>query len=141
MELLAANNKLRAKHRSPPLKWSQSAASKAKEWASYLADNGTLQHGNHEGMGQNLAYKTGQEFTAQEVADIWYREISNYDYNQPGFRSSTGHFTQMVWADSTQMGASKMVRGNQSYVVANYSPPGNITNKGQFERNVRRPKN
>lgn len=91
-------------------------------------------------MGQNLAYKMGQELTAEDAADMWYQEISNYDFNRPGFSSNTGHFTQMVWADTTEMGAAQIVRGNRSYVVANYIPPGNITNRGQFERNVKKPK-
>ena len=138
--LLASHNRLRARHGSPPLKWSSSAAAKAKEWANHLAQSGQLQHGNHQGMGQNLAYKSGPELTADEVANMWYQEISNYDFNQPGFRGGTGHFTQMVWADTTHMGSAKVSRGNQSYVVANYTPPGNITNEGQFQKNVKRPK-
>lgn len=89
-------------------------------------------------MGQNLAYKMGQDLPAEEVANMWYGEISDYDYNHPGFRSSTGHFTQMVWANSTQIGAAIVTEGSRSYVVANYIPPGNITNEGQFQLNVRR---
>lgn len=138
--MLAAHNKLRDKHQSPHLKWSQSAATKAEEWARYLADSGKFQHGNNEGMGQNLAYKSGEELTAQEVAEMWYQESSDYDYNKPGFSSNTGHFTQMVWANTTQMGAAVAVSGNRSYVVANYTPAGNITNPGQFDQNVKRPK-
>lgn len=80
----------------------------------------------------------GQELTAEEVANMWYEEISDYDYDHPGFRSGTGHFTQMVWASSTQMGAAIVTQGNRSYVVANYTPPGNITNEGQFQLNVKR---
>lgn len=136
-ELLIANNKLRIKHGSAPLKWSPQAATRALEWANHLAESGTLQHGNHEGMGQNVAYKMGQEFTAEEVADMWYQEISYYDYNRPGFSSNTGHFTQMIWAGSTAMGAARVVRGNRFFVVANYMPPGNMIGEGQFERNVK----
>ena len=138
--LLAAHNKLRDKHGSPHLQWSKPAAAKAKSWARHLANIGKLQHGNHEGMGQNLAYKSGQDLTAQEVGDMWYNEISHYDYNRPGFSSNTGHFTQLVWAGTSHMGAARVTKGNHSYVVANYTPPGNITNPGQFERNVKRPK-
>ena len=137
--LLAEHNRLRKKHASPAMKWSPAAAAKAEVWAKHLAGSGTLQHGNHEGMGQNLAYKMGQDLTAQDVASMWYGEISDYNFSNPGFKSSTGHFTQMVWASSLQIGAAKSVRGNQSYVVANYFPPGNITNDGQFEKNVKRP--
>ena len=90
-------------------------------------------------MGQNIAYKSGAELSAQDAASQWYDEIKNYDFSQPGFASNTGHFTQMVWADTTQMGAGRAVKGTSTYVVANYLPPGNITNQGYFEKNVKRP--
>lgn len=137
--LLEAHNKYRAKHGSPKLKWSSEAAKKAQEWADHLARSGTLQHGGHEGMGQNLAYKSGAELSAEEAAAQWYDENKNYDYSHPGFAGNTGHFTQMVWASTTHMGAGKAVKGRSTYVVANYVPPGNITNPGFFERNVKKP--
>ena len=123
------------------MKWSPSAASKAKEWAKHIADSGLLEHGNHDGMGQNIAYMMGREPTAQDIADLWYKEISDYNFDQPGFNNNTGHFTQMVWDSSTQMGAAIVTNGNKYYIVANYIPAGNITNEGQFEKNVKRPKN
>ena len=50
-------------------------------------------------MGQNLYQKTvigtELEVKGREVVDSWYSEISNYNYSQPGFSSSTGHFTQV----------------------------------------------
>jgi len=136
--LLSAHNRLRAQHDSQPLAWSSDAATKARTWAAHLADSGTLQHGEHDGLGQNLAYKMGAELTGEETANMWYREVDQYDFSRPGFSSGTGHFTQLVWVDTTHMGAAKVTRGNRSYVVANYSPPGNITNPGQFQKNVKR---
>ena len=137
--LLEAHNKYRRRHGSPKLKWSSEAAKKAQEWAEHLARTGTLGHGDHEGMGQNIAYKSGAELSGEEAAAQWYEENKNYDYSQPGFASNTGHFTQMVWHDTTSMGSGRAVKGRSTYVVANYTPPGNITNQGYFERNVKRP--
>lgn len=85
-------------------------------------------------MGQNLAYKSGAEFTAQEVADIWYNEVQNYNFSSPGFANNTGHFTQLVWKGTTHVGIGKAVRGSTTFVVANYVPPGNVA--GQYEQNV-----
>lgn len=102
-----------------------------------------VENSNMETMrewGRTWHTKSGPELTAQEVADMWYQESSDYNYSKPGFSSNTGHFTQMVWANTTHMGAAIAVSGNRSYVVANYTPPGNITNPGQFEQNVKRPK-
>ncbi len=138
--LLSAHNRLRAQHNSPPLKWSKAAAAKAKEWAEHLVRSGKLEHGNHTDMGQNLAYRSGDGggLTGEGATDMWYQEIHSYNYNQPGFGSNTGHFTQVVWASTTHVGAALAKDGNKSVVVANYLPPGNITNSGEFEKNVKR---
>lgn len=138
--MVRAHNVYRAKHDSPPLKWSVEAAKKAQSWAEKLADTGTLQHGNHDNMGQNLAYKGGAEYKGQEVVDNWYSEESNYNYDNPGFHGKTGHFTQLVWRATTHIGVGRVVSGAKTYVVANYSPAGNITNAGQFKQNVLKPK-
>ena len=73
--------------------------------------------------------------TAQKTVEMWYAEISKYHYNRPGFSSSTGHFTQVVWASTTAVGIGRAVNGSSTYVVANYVPPGNV--QGRFEQNVK----
>ena len=138
--LLSATNALRAKHGSQPLKWSAEAASKAEELVKEIASTGKLKHANHKGMGQNLAYSMGKEFTGKDAANMWYKEIENYNFKKPGFKPNTGHFTQLVWAETTEMGSAVVVKGKETYVVANYIPPGNVTNEGQFERNVKKAK-
>ena len=137
-EILSAHNRYRSKHGSNKLKWSAEAASKAQTWANHLAKTGSLQHGGSDGMGQNLAYKSGGQLSGQDVADMWYSEIKHYNFSRPGFSSNTGHFTQMVWAATTHVGAGRVVKGNQTFVVANYTPAGNITNTGFFEQNVKK---
>lgn len=51
---------------------------------------------------------------------------------------STGHFTQVVWRDTEEMGVAFAKHGNKLYVVANYYPPGNY--QGRFNENVPPPK-
>jgi hypothetical protein len=48
----------------------------------------------------------------------------------------TGHFTQVVWRGSTNLGVGIAFgnNGRTAVVVANYSPPGNYL--GQFPANV-----
>lgn len=46
-----------------------------------------------------------------------------------------GHFTQVVWKDSTELGVGCAKTDNgKTYVVANYNPPGNMM--GKFKENV-----
>lgn len=52
---------------------------------------------------------------------------------------ATGHFTQVVWKDSIQLGIgiAFSIDGKTAWVVAEYSPPGNVD--GQYPVNVLRP--
>ena len=48
---------------------------------------------------------------------------------------ATGHFTQVVWKATTNLGIGRAVsNSNNLYVVANYFPGGNMG--GEFEANV-----
>ena len=58
-----------------------------------------------------------------------------YDFKNPGFKSGTGHFTQLVWKGSKQIGCGAACNSNNKcYLTCNYYPPGNYL--GQFENNV-----
>lgn len=139
-ELLRAHNAYRARHSSPALQWSPEAAKVARQWAQHLSSAGRLEHSRRKGMGENLAYKFGAELTAQETADMWYNEIRKYDFRNPGFAAGTGHFTQMVWAGTTHMGCGRVEKNGTTYVVANYTPPGNVLGRERFEQNVKKAK-
>lgn len=47
-----------------------------------------------------------------------------------------GHFTQVVWKDTKEVGIGLATDGNTVFVVGQYLPAGNITNAGYFEKNV-----
>lgn len=56
---------------------------------------------------------------------------------QPFAPLVSGHFTAMVWKSTKEMGIGKATASDgSSFVVARYSPAGNITNQGHFENNV-----
>ena len=70
------------------------------------------------------------------MTDMWYEEHDKYNYSNPGFSSTTGHFTQIVWQNSKEMGAGKAVSSSGAqFVVARYQPPGNV--RGLFPENVK----
>jgi hypothetical protein len=59
-----------------------------------------------------------------------------YNYDTPGFNESTGHFTQVVWKNSVQLGIGIALSADSktAWVVAEYYPQGNI--QGEFAANV-----
>jgi len=138
-ETLDAHNKYRANHGAPPLEWSDEGYDSAKKQAEACSKSGKLGHGFCEGAsgrhGQN-AYFHSADGKAQEAVTAWYDEIDDpgYDFKKPGFTSGTGHFTQVVWVETTHVGMAKSDCGK--FVIANYLPAGNMTMPGWFEKNV-----
>jgi hypothetical protein len=70
------------------------------------------------------------------AVDNWYNEITNYNFNKPGFSEATGHFTCLVWLSSITFGMGISINPTTSatIIVFNTSPPGNVI--GQFQQNV-----
>ncbi|XP_041104140.1 GLI pathogenesis-related 2, like [Polyodon spathula] len=142
-EVLRTHNEYRRKHRVPGLKLSSKLSREAQQYADALASTRILKHSAESSRGQcgeNLAWASYDE-PGKEVAERWYNEIKNYNFNCPGFSSGTGHFTAMVWKNTKKMGVGKAKASDGStFVVARYFPAGNIVNQGQFEENVLPPK-
>lgn len=79
---------------------------------------------------------TGYDLSGNRAAEMWYEEINKYRFNNPGFSSGTGHFTQLVWAGSQEVGVAKAASpSGAQYVVARYLPAGNVI--GAFPANVK----
>lgn len=135
-EALEAHNRYRSLHQAPPLKWSRSLEKDAEKWAKELAKDGRLRHEDTDD-GENLYSVSGKsDVTGGEIVDRWYAEVDNYDFRSPGFKSGTGHFTQIVWQESTELGVGKAKGSNgKIIVVARYRPPGNVIN--HFQNNVK----
>lgn len=139
-QALDAHNKYRAKHRVSPLTWSDEIAKEAQAWAEKLARAGKLQHASQaerKGYGENIAMFSGRfETAADEATNMWYNEVKDYRFDKPGFQGNTGHFTQVVWKKSSElgMGRAQTADGKLTYVVARYNPAGNMLN--HFQENV-----
>lgn len=135
-DALDTHNEFRAKHGAPTMKWSSKLEARAQKWANEIANKGYLQHDSQKEDGENIACMKGQELTGRKATEMWYDEIKDYNFNKPGFNSNTGHFTQVVWVDSVELGVAKATAKNgMQFVVARYFPPGNIL--GRFPDNVK----
>lgn len=90
--------------------------------------------------GENLA--AGGLSSWDQVINMWGGERTKYDYNNPGFSSQTGHFTQMVWKNTKSIGCAwKQCPGSVgTFVACEYSPAGNIVgdNNQHFKDNVQK---
>lgn len=135
-QCVKSHNEYRSRHQVGPLVWSDNLAQGAQSWADYLAENNLFQHAANSPVGENLYLSSRKPMEpCTSATKAFYDEVKYYDYNNPGFSLRTGHFTQVVWKNTKQIGAAYATRKDGRFVlVIRYSPPGNY--RFQFSQNV-----
>lgn len=136
LQALELVNSVRSKHNAQPVQWVSFLEDSATRWAKELANKNKFEHSTSI-YGENIA-GTYSNSPLSDAIKMWYSEETIYDYSKPGFSFDTGHFTQLVWNSTREIGAgvSKMSNG-MWVIVMQYNPPGNYA--GQYEKNVFRP--
>lgn len=148
------HNAYRKDHSAGNLEWDETLAQYAENTANKCQFAHDMAQGDG-GYGQNLASvgSTGDLGTTESaigkaIAEQWYqKEVGYYNFfgqsdPPPGADfSKFGHFSQLVWKDSTKAGCATVkcpagtVLSYASYfTVCNYSPPGNFG--GKYATNV-----
>jgi len=134
-EMLSTHNLYRCIHQVPQFTWDMGVAASAQSWA----DQGVFAHSanaDRPGCGENLATGT-PTMSAEQAARMWYAEIQHTaPYGRTsGFSSELGHYTQMVWKASVEVGCGKgQATGGGDLWVCRYCPAGNTV--GRFDENV-----
>lgn len=131
-EMLAAHNGVRARVGMAPLAWSDPLAGRAQEWADSLVARGQFAHRPNSGYGENLFEITGARATSSQVVNAWAEEVRDYDYRSNKCRGVCGHYTQIVWGDTKEVGCAVARRGAREVWVCDYDPPGNWAGKRPY---------
>lgn len=140
LDCLKAHNEYRLRHGVQSLKLSKKLCKHAEEWARILASRGLLTHRNNSSYGENIfcswsSNGKDNHVTGREPVDNWYSEMSSHIFHREPTTLKTGHFTQVVWRESRELGVGMARnRSGEVFIVANYNPPGNFI--GSFEKNV-----
>ena len=104
-----------------------------------MASLNSLENFEGKEVGENLTSVQEKELNGSETADLWYKEVTDYNFEDPAFNAKCGRFTQVVWASSREFGVAKCVADDGTeYIVARYKPAGNIL--GEFKENVKPPR-
>ena len=123
------------------LEWSDCLASVARDYLNscpgFNHNPNRTTDAQQKGCLTNIspAYVGENVYVASYLADyaqainFWADEEQFYDYDQNSCTKSCSHYTQIVWATTTQVGCAKKDQtecgGNGILIICNYAPGGN----------------
>jgi pathogenesis-related protein 1 len=133
----------------PELTWSTQLAAVAQDWADTLTSNdcGSIAHRMPNMYGENIAMRGSsrlvQPFSPEDAVAGWDAEVACWDYGtisrtescdmqcaQDLNSNGCGHYTQLVWRNTRQVGCGYSTCADATYTyevwVCNYDPPGNF---------------
>ena len=135
--ILKNHNYHRNQHKVGDLKRNSELEKIAQEYSEKLASTNTFEHSGNtykgKPLGENLYAGWGVKITGTEASDAWYDEIKKYNFKKQGFSSETGHFTQLIWKGTSEIGCGAACE-EMCAITCNYFPAGNVI--GEFESNV-----
>jgi uncharacterized protein YkwD len=134
--MLAGHNAARRELGLPPLRWSDALAADARAYAEALARSGRFEHSpqprGSPTQGENLWTGTRGAYAYREMVGHWVAERRFYqprpvpDSSNSGRFGDVGHYTQIVWRATEEMGCAEASSPTEDYVVCRYLPAGNI---------------
>jgi hypothetical protein len=140
--LLAAHNQERARLGMPALAWSDALSKDAAAWAKHLADTNTFDHApartGKNDQGENLWMGTKGAYSAEDMVGAWVAEKSMFKKGRFPHVSTTGnwadvgHYTQLIWRNTSAVGCSVVANRQDDYLVCRYGPPGNWMDQDPF---------
>jgi hypothetical protein len=134
--VLAAQNAERAAVGVPTLAWDAKLAADARVWADELAKTGRFEHSpdqpGQEPQGENLWAGTPRAFAPEAMVKLWLAEKGDYhpgvfpNNSRSGDVENVGHYTQVIWRASRQVGCATAVGRDEEFLVCRYSEAGNV---------------
>lgn len=133
--MLASHNAERANVGAPPMRWNASLAEDAQVWADYLARSGRFEHSpqppREHAVGENLWMGTAHAYSFEEMVGDWVDERKDFvdgifpNVSRTGNWEDVGHYTQLIWADTQEVGCALATNGADDYLVCRYAKAGN----------------
>ncbi|XP_063242903.1 venom allergen 5-like [Bacillus rossius redtenbacheri] len=121
------------------LVWDAELARLAQNWANQCVFRHNLCGGD---VGQNLYTMTTTQRGPPDLAaavNSWYDEVTKFGRQQVSsyrFETSTGHYTQVVWAETHLLGCGYIGYSDTRQhhtLVCNYGPAGNVISRPVYQ--------
>lgn len=132
---LAVHNAERGRVGVPPLRWNPALASEAASWGRSLVRRGVLQHSTdamQDGTGENLWMGSAGQFPVEAMVGMFvaekrlYRAAAFPHISRTGNWADVGHYSQLVWRDTREVGCAVATGGGNDVLVCRYFPAGNV---------------
>lgn len=133
--MLAMHNRERERLGLPQLRWNTKLEQDARHWSRHLARKGALQHAERSALGdtgENLWMGTAGYWDAERMVGMFIEEGRNFrsgafpEISRTGNWYDAGHYSQIVWRDTQEVGCSVATEGNWDVLVCRYWPAGNV---------------
>jgi len=132
--LLERHNYWRSEVGLKPLVWSQALVKSSNDWAQKLKKEDCGFFHSKSNFGENLWTGTTGAYPVANVVDDWASEKVDYNYEKnncnPG--KVCGHYTQIVWENTTEVGCAKIECDGMTTWVCQYNPPGNYVGQKPY---------
>jgi uncharacterized protein YkwD len=118
-----------------PLRWNPALARDARVWAEDLAARRAFHHAPdllRIGQGENLWRGTARRYQAWQMIDLFLAERRDFrpgifpDVSATGRWSDVGHYTQIIWPETQEVGCALAANARDEVLVCRYWPAGNV---------------
>lgn len=139
--ILNIHNLERARLGLPPLAWNQSLERDAGDYARTLLARGVLSHSHaseRRGSGENLWMGTAGAWDSDAIVHTflderrYFREAAFPDISLTGNWTDVGHYSQIVWRETKEVGCALDSGNGKDVLVCRYFPAGNVWGKNPF---------
>jgi len=139
--VLAAHNFEREDVGVMPMNWNPALAADAQQWADYLARTGRFEHAPERANnpeGENIWAGTKGYFAPEAMVAAWIREKRYFkpgtfpNNSTTGNVEDVGHFTQVAWRDTRQVGCGVATSHREDILVCRYAQAGNWIGEQPF---------
>ena len=139
--MLREHNAARTQVGVGPLALDSALERDALAYAQEMARTGNFAHSSGDsrpGQGENLWVGTSGAYGFEEMIGYWVDEKRYYrhgtfpDVSSTGKWSDVGHYTQIVWRDTTRVGCAIATGRGRDWLVCRYAPQGNIVGRKAY---------